>query len=128
MLEFQLTSNVRLNNLSDLDRHPLKDYLRAGVRCVQGTDGGALYGTNSIDEELALEKLLGLSHDELRQMRSAERAVVEAGMRRHAGSKKRFPRCAETATPRRFTAHASPPPQRPAAQFWRTDGTPAHRL
>jgi hypothetical protein len=74
-LEFQLTSNVRLNNLSDLEHHPLRQYLRAGIPCVQGTDGGALYGTNSIDEELALEKLLGLSHEELCQMRAAEAAV-----------------------------------------------------
>ena len=79
VLEFQLTSNVRLNNLSDLSHHPLRQYLRSGIRCVQGTDGGALYGTNSIDEELALEKMLGLSHDELCQMRKAEDEIVSAG-------------------------------------------------
>lgn len=81
VLEFQITSNVRLNNLSDLEHHPLKEYLHAGVRCVQGTDGGALYGTDSIDEELSLEKLLELSHDELRQMRGTE-AEIEAESRR----------------------------------------------
>ena len=81
VLEFQITSNVRLNNLSDLDHHPLKQYLRAGVPCVQGTDGGALYGTDSIDEELSLEKLLELSHNELRQMRATE-AAIEAESRR----------------------------------------------
>ena len=75
VLEFQITSNVRLNNLSDLERHPLKQYLREGIRCVQGTDGGALYGTDSIDEELSLEKMLGLSHGELCQMRAAEAAI-----------------------------------------------------
>ena len=75
VLEFQITSNVRLNNLSDLEHHPLKQYLREGIRCVQGTDGGALYGTNSIDEELALEKLLGLSHEELLQMRATEAEI-----------------------------------------------------
>ena len=75
-LEFQITSNVRLNNLSHLDRHPLQQYLRAGISCVQGTDGGALYGTNSIDEELSLEKLLGLSHEELRCMRRSEDAIL----------------------------------------------------
>lgn len=79
VLEFQLTSNVRLNNLSDLSHHPLRQYLRSGIRCVQGTDGGALYGTNSIDEELALEKMLGLSHEELCQMRKAEDRIVSAG-------------------------------------------------
>ena len=81
VLEFQITSNVRLNNLSDLEHHPLKQYLRALVPCVQGTDGGALYGTDSIDEELSLEKLLELSHDELRQMRATEAAIAEESRR-----------------------------------------------
>lgn len=79
-LEFQITSNVRLNNLSRLERHPLRQYLRAGVNCIQGTDGGALYGTNSIDEELSLEKLLGLTHEELCAMRRAEDSVLSSAM------------------------------------------------
>ena len=80
-LEFQITSNVRLNNLSRLDNHPLRQYLRAGVACVQGTDGGALYGTDSIDEELSLEKLLGLSYDELKKMRRTDGEILEQSMR-----------------------------------------------
>ena len=88
-LEFQITSNVRLNNLSRLDNHPLRQYLRAGVACVQGTDGGALYGTDSIDEELSLEKLLGLTYEELKKMRRTDAKILQAGMavfeRRMAG-------------------------------------------
>ena len=80
-LEFQITSNVRLNNLSRLERHPLRQYLKAGVKCVQGTDGGALYGTNSIDEELSLEKLLGLTHEELAAMRRAEDGILTESRR-----------------------------------------------
>ena len=80
VLEFQITSNVRLNNLSHLDKHPLRQYLKAGIRCVQGTDGSALYGTNSIDEELSLEKLLGLSHEELCQMRQAEEGILKESL------------------------------------------------
>ena len=80
-LEFQITSNVRLNNLSRLSRHPLRQYLKSGIRCVQGTDGGALYGTNSIDEELSLEKLLGLTADELRAMRQGEAEIQEESCR-----------------------------------------------
>ena len=89
-LEFQLSSNVRLNNLSHLDRHPLPLYLSAGVRCVQGTDGGALYGTNSIDEELSLEKLLGLSHTELLRMRQAEDGILEESRRVFAAKEAAF--------------------------------------
>ena len=80
-LEFQITSNVRLNNLSRLDNHPLRQYLEAGIDCVQGTDGGALYGTNSIDEELSLEKLLGLGFRELCRMAAADRRIMEDSLR-----------------------------------------------
>lgn len=80
-LEFQITSNVRLNNLSDLSSHPLKQYLKAGIHCVQGTDGGALYGTDSIDEQLALEKMLNLNDEEIHQMCEAEGRIIDASLR-----------------------------------------------
>ena len=80
VLEFQITSNVRLNNLNSLRKHPLKEYLSAGIRCVQGTDGGALYGTDSVDEQLSLEKLLGLDFEELRKMRLAEDEIIAGSM------------------------------------------------
>ena len=80
VLEFQITSNVRLNNLSSVRKHPLRQYLAAGIPCVQGTDGGALYGTDSIDEQLALEKMLNLTHGELMAMREAEEKVRGEGL------------------------------------------------
>lgn len=81
VLEFQLTSNVRLNNLNSLSRHPLHAYLAAGIPCVQGTDGAALYGTNAMDEQLSLEKLLDLTDTELAAMKRADTAVIEASMK-----------------------------------------------
>lgn len=80
ILEFQITSNVRLNNLSSLSRHPLKQYLDKGIASVQGTDGGALYGTDSIDEQLALEKLLDLQEEDLWKMKESEAKVIEEGL------------------------------------------------
>ena len=102
VLEFQITSNVRLNNLSDLDHHPLKQYLHAGIRCVQGTDGAALYGTNSIDEELSLEKLLGLSHEELLQMRRAEAEIEEESLRVFGKKREAFERLRGATPPEAF--------------------------
>ena len=81
MLEFQITSNVRLNNLSQMGKHPLKQYLNAGVACVQGTDGGALYGTDSIDEQLSLERMLKLSFDDMLKMREVDERVVTGSLR-----------------------------------------------
>ena len=80
VLEFQITSNVRLNNLSQLEHHPLPQYLAAGIPCVQGTDGGAIYGTDSIDEQLALEKTLNFTTEEVVAMRRAEDEVRSLGL------------------------------------------------
>ena len=76
VLEFQLTSNVRLNNIIDLNTHPLKSYLSHGIGCVMGTDGYGLYGTDSIDEQLALENFLRISPSEFLQMKEAENAII----------------------------------------------------
>ncbi len=81
VLEFQITSNVRLNNLSNLSRHPLRKYLQDGILCVQGTDGGAIYGTDSIDEQLALGNLLNLTQTEQMQMRSAEDRILAQSLK-----------------------------------------------
>ena len=91
VLEFQISSNVRLNNLSDLRKHPLKAYLKAGIMCVQGTDGGALYGTDSIDEELALTRLLGLTQEELLRMKQAEDRILGESLRDFSEKEKHFP-------------------------------------
>lgn len=80
ILEFQITSNVRLNNLSSLKYHPLKQYLAKGITCVQGSDGGALYGTNSIDEELSLERMLELSYTDMLKMRHGEDGIIAYSM------------------------------------------------
>ena len=77
VLEFQLTSNVRLNNLIDLHTHPLKKYLSEGISCVMGTDGYGLYGTDSIDEQLALSNFHKVSDGEFEQMKAAEDAIMQ---------------------------------------------------
>ena len=77
VLEFQLTSNVRLNNLIDLKTHPLKSYLKADISCVMGTDGYGLYGTDSIDEQLALTNFLKISDEEFGKMKAVEQAIIQ---------------------------------------------------
>lgn len=76
VLEFQLTSNVRLNNLIDLKAHPFKRYLEHGISCVMGTDGYGLYGTDSLDEQLALANFLKVSDDEFQKMRAVEGNIL----------------------------------------------------
>ena len=76
VLEFQITSNVRLNNLSNLSLHPIKTYLKNGIKCVQGTDGCGFYGVDTIDEQLALQNLLGLTYEDFQKMRKVEDEII----------------------------------------------------
>lgn len=76
VLEFQLTSNVRLNNLTTLENHPLKTYLENDIKCVQGTDGCGFYGIDTIDEQLALQNLLGLQYEDFQKMRTVEDEII----------------------------------------------------
>ena len=78
VLEFQITSNVRLNNLNSLDRYPLKKYLDYGVKCVQGTDGCGFYGVDTIEEQLALSNLLGLESEDLEKMVNVENEIIQS--------------------------------------------------
>ena len=77
VMEFQLTSNVRLNNLSKIEGHPLKKYLDNGVKCVQGTDGCGFYGTDTIEEQLAMQNLLKLKPEEFEKMRDVEDEIIK---------------------------------------------------
>jgi hypothetical protein len=102
VLEFQLTSNVRLNNLSILRHHPLKQYLANGISCVQGTDGGAIYGTDSIDEQLALERMLDLSYEDMLAMRRAEDRVLTASLETFSSKQASFAALCGQQTPQAF--------------------------
>ena len=78
IVEFQLTSNVRLNNLSDISKHPIKEYLANNIKCVQGTDGCGFYGVDTIDEQLALHNLLGVTDEDFAKMREVEDEIINA--------------------------------------------------
>lgn len=90
VLEFQLTSNVRLNNIIDLKKHPLKTYLKNEISCVMGTDGYGLYGTDSIDEQLALLNFLKITDEEFCKMKEAEDEILVRQRRNFAEKSERF--------------------------------------
>ena len=77
VLEFQLTSNVRLNNLTQVENHPIKQYLSYGVNCVQGSDGCGFYGTDCMEEQMALTNLLNLTEEDLMKMRKVEDKIIK---------------------------------------------------
>ncbi len=90
VMEFQITSNVRLNNLSRISKHPLKKYLYYGVKCVQGTDGCGFYGIDTIDEQLALQNMLGLTEEDFTNMRKVEDEIIENSEKYFKEKSKKF--------------------------------------
>lgn len=90
ILEFQLTSNVRLNNLSSLENHPIKAYLENGIKCVQGTDGCGFYGIDTIDEQLALQNIIGVTDKEFQKMRKVEEETIKYSEKYFEEKSKKF--------------------------------------
>lgn len=76
VLEFQLSSNVRLNNLTKLENHPIKTYLENNVSCVQGTDGFGMYGTDTIEEQISLQNLLNITENDFQKMKLVEEKLI----------------------------------------------------
>ena len=76
VLEFQLSSNVRLNNLTKLENHPIKTYLKSDIKCVQGTDGFGIYGTDTIEEQISLRNLLKISENDFQKMKEVENNLL----------------------------------------------------
>ena len=81
ILEFQLTSNVRLNNLTNLANFPLKKYLANGIKCVQGSDGCGLYGITPMEEQLSLENLIKLTDKEISEICKTEKEVLKENLK-----------------------------------------------
>ena len=90
IIEFQLTSNIRLNNLSDLSNHPIKKFLKNDIKCVQGTDGCGMYGTDTFDEQLALQNLLELTDNDFMKMRKVEDDIIKKSDKYFIEKSKKF--------------------------------------
>ena len=90
VIEFQLTSNIRLNNISDLSNHPIKKFLKNGIKCVQGTDGCGMYGTDTLEEQLALQNLLNLKDEDFEKMRQVEDEIISNSNKYFREKSKKF--------------------------------------
>ena len=75
IIEINASSNMSLNNISELKQIPIRRYLDAGVRVVLGSDGAGLYGTNARQEALIAQQL-GISVEELKEMIEFEQGYI----------------------------------------------------
>ncbi len=81
IIEFNMSSNLALNNINDIGDVPIKRYIGEGVKVVLGTDGHGMYSTSS-SQEVLLAKAAGLNREDFEIIRETERSIQERAMHR----------------------------------------------
>lgn len=75
VFEFNLTSNLSLNNIRTAFDVPLRRVMEAGVDVVLGTDGSGLYRTHVQDEAQAA-RAMGLSDRQIAHIAAVEQSLL----------------------------------------------------
>lgn len=83
LVEFNLTSNLALNNIQGAAQVPLQRMLDAGVSVVLGTDGAGLYATSARDEVRAA-LACGVRPDALARIAAVEDGLLARKEEREA--------------------------------------------
>ena len=71
VIEFNISSNLALNNVNSITEIPIKKYFNSGVYVVLGTDGGGLFSTVG-EQEALLAAAAGLEPDDFQKLRETE--------------------------------------------------------
>lgn len=81
IVEFNMSSNLALNNINSISEIPIKRYLDAGVKVTLSTDGHGLYSTSGV-QEVILALAAGLTKEDLEKISQSEKDVMEGEKRR----------------------------------------------
>lgn len=81
IIEFNMSSNLALNNINDITEIPIKKYLDKGIDVVLGTDGHGLYSTSGSQEAL-LASAAGLEPSDFEKIKQTESKVMERARQR----------------------------------------------
>ncbi len=81
IIEFNMSSNLALNNIDGINEVPIKKYLDAGIDVVLGTDGHGLYSTYGGQEAL-LATAAGVTADDFEKILATENSVIKRAIQR----------------------------------------------
>ncbi|MBR5419229.1 hypothetical protein IK110_03200 [Candidatus Saccharibacteria bacterium] len=83
IIEFNMSSNLALNNVDGVNEIPIKKYLDAGIDVVLGSDGHGLYSTSG-EQEIILAAAAGLTPEDFEKLRATEQTILAAKAEREA--------------------------------------------
>ena len=75
IIEFNMSSNLALNNIDSLTVVPIKRFIDSGVGVVLGTDGHGLYSTTS-SQEAVLADSAGLDTKDFEKILETEKEII----------------------------------------------------
>lgn len=75
IVEFNMSSNLALNNINDISEVPIKAYLDEGIDVVLGTDGHGMYSTFG-GQEVILALAAGVEVADLEKIKATEAKVM----------------------------------------------------
>lgn len=81
IIEFNMSSNLALNNINDLSTVPIKRYLNEGIDVALGTDGHGMYSTVAGQETL-LASAAGVEPSDFEKMKATEEKIVSRAKQR----------------------------------------------
>lgn len=81
IIEFNMSSNLSLNNINGLNEIPIKQYMEKGIQVVLGTDGKGIYSTD-LDQEIILAHQAGLSIDDIKTIAKTEEKIIKKSNQR----------------------------------------------
>ena len=87
VIEFNMSSNLSLNNINGLDEIPIKKYMDNGIRVVLGTDGKGIYSTD-LEQEMILAHQAGLTFEDFKQISKTEDKIIQNAQIRFRQHKK----------------------------------------
>lgn len=87
IIEFNMSSNLSLNNINGLNEIPIKQYVDRGIQVVLGTDGKGIYSTD-LDQEMTLAREAGLTDEDLKKISKTEDLIIKKAQQRNRTHKK----------------------------------------
>lgn len=81
IIEFNMSSNLALNNINAISEVPIAEYIRNGVKVVLATDGHGMYSTSG-EQEVILASAAGVRREEFIKIKEVENEVIQTAIDR----------------------------------------------
>ncbi len=83
VVEFNMSSNLSLNNINGINEIPIKKYIDLGVDVVLGTDGKGIYST-TVAQEMLLAHQAGVTLEDFKTISNTEDKIISNARKRFA--------------------------------------------